>query len=215
MLQCSPCKKYGHKEKVCTVGVLEVKRARSKQDMYSTSPDCVTSSQFLCLVPTALFLIKASIVSISVPTFQTSSRIVSWPFQADNPDSSTLDSRTASSVPKMNYYATQFHKMIILVPNLWFPAPSSTVLSISEFLLAGRNPCSFAGGTLFKSNINLMITMQGGCHCGAVRFEFKTDKKVSVYKCNCSVCHMKQNHHFVVPGEDFNLLKGKDQISLY
>jgi len=59
------------------VSVLEVKIARSKQDMYSTSPDCVKSFQYQCLVPTVLFLIEASIGSISVLTFQTSSQIVS------------------------------------------------------------------------------------------------------------------------------------------
>jgi hypothetical protein len=26
---------------------------------------------------------------------------------------------------------------------------------------------------------------------------------------------MKQNHHFVVPGEDFELLQGKEHITLY
>lgn len=85
------------------------------------------------------------------------------------------------------------------------------------------------------------ICLSGGCHCGKVRFKaqyamdtfdddnfkakknakFKNKKKntkpnshcIDVYKCNCSICIMKQNVHFVVPQSDFELQKGHDSLT--
>lgn len=43
-----------------------------------------------------------------------------------------------------------------------------------------------------------MQKFQGGCHCGAVRFEVKADPKVEkVQDCNCSMCAMKGIYHLV------------------
>ena len=44
---------------------------------------------------------------------------------------------------------------------------------------------------------------KGSCHCKAVRFEALIPAVVDVYRCNCSICWMKQNHHFVVPANKF------------
>ena len=60
-----------------------------------------------------------------------------------------------------------------------------------------------------------MVVGEGGCHCKAVRFRFTAPAEVSVYRCNCSVCLMKQNPHFVVPEAKFELLQGADKLSLY
>ena len=43
-----------------------------------------------------------------------------------------------------------------------------------------------------------LISITGGCHCRAVTYEAKCTPQISVYKCNCSICEMKQNHHFMV-----------------
>ena len=59
------------------------------------------------------------------------------------------------------------------------------------------------------------VTVSGGCHCGKVRFELQTCRNVDVYICNCSICTMKQNHHFVVPHSDFKLLTAWDELSEY
>ncbi|XP_028839292.1 uncharacterized protein cenpv [Denticeps clupeoides] len=55
----------------------------------------------------------------------------------------------------------------------------------------------------------------GGCHCGAVRFQVWTCPDLHVFKCNCSICTKKQNHHFIVPKSQFTLLQGSDRLSTY
>ncbi|CAL5227560.1 g10552 [Coccomyxa viridis] len=62
---------------------------------------------------------------------------------------------------------------------------------------------------------NATVVHRGGCHCGAVRFEAKGSAVVNVYECNCSVCTMKQNDHFMVSDADFTLLQGEDKLTLY
>ena len=55
----------------------------------------------------------------------------------------------------------------------------------------------------------------GGCHCKAVRFEVLAGVDLTVWKCNCSTCLMKQNHHFIVPNKYFKLLSGEGNLTLY
>ncbi|XP_076331476.1 centromere protein V-like [Tachypleus tridentatus] len=62
---------------------------------------------------------------------------------------------------------------------------------------------------------NGKIKHTGGCHCGAVRFEVFAKPDLIVYNCNCSICTMKKNSHFVVSDEDFRLLQGEDNLTLY
>ncbi|CAK0753419.1 hypothetical protein CVIRNUC_002219 [Coccomyxa viridis] len=59
------------------------------------------------------------------------------------------------------------------------------------------------------------VVHRGGCHCGAVRFQAKGSNVVTAMRCNCSICKMKQNHHFMVPEADFQLLQGEDKLTLY
>ena len=59
-----------------------------------------------------------------------------------------------------------------------------------------------------------MRTMEGGCHCGRVRFRVTADlDRVSI--CNCSVCTKNGIWHLIVPPEQFELLRGKDDLSTY
>jgi hypothetical protein len=59
-----------------------------------------------------------------------------------------------------------------------------------------------------------MKTMQGGCHCGRVRFKVTADlDRVTV--CNCSICSKKGFLHLIVPPEKFELLSGKDDLTIY
>jgi hypothetical protein len=59
-----------------------------------------------------------------------------------------------------------------------------------------------------------MKTMQGGCHCGRVRFQVTADLD-SVTVCNCSICTKKGILHLIVPPERFELLSGKDGLTTY
>lgn len=53
---------------------------------------------------------------------------------------------------------------------------------------------------------------QGGCHCGAVRFQVLIDRNI-LYDCNCSICTKKGFLHLIVPTENFTLLQGQDYLT--
>lgn len=57
--------------------------------------------------------------------------------------------------------------------------------------------------------------IQGGCHCGAVRFEATVPRAVRLLACNCSMCAKTGFLHMIVPHADFRLLSGADQLSSY
>lgn len=59
-----------------------------------------------------------------------------------------------------------------------------------------------------------MQTMQGGCHCGRVRFKVTATLDRVTY-CNCSICSKKGFLHLIVPPEQFELLGGKDNVTTY
>ena len=59
-----------------------------------------------------------------------------------------------------------------------------------------------------------MRTMQGGCHCGRVRFRVTADLD-QVTVCNCSICTKKGFLHLIVPPERFELLRGTDELTTY
>jgi hypothetical protein len=55
---------------------------------------------------------------------------------------------------------------------------------------------------------------EGSCHCGQVRFTVYSDLAKAVL-CNCSICTKKGFIHLIVPPEDFNLLRGHDDLATY
>ena len=59
-----------------------------------------------------------------------------------------------------------------------------------------------------------MPDVSGQCHCGAVQFEAKLDL-ADAMTCNCSLCSKKNAVMVRIPGEDFKLLAGEDQLGLY
>jgi hypothetical protein len=60
----------------------------------------------------------------------------------------------------------------------------------------------------------MQTTMEGGCHCGRVRFRVTADLD-RVTECNCSICSKKGILHLIVPPEQFELLSGKDDLTVY
>ena len=60
-----------------------------------------------------------------------------------------------------------------------------------------------------------LVTLEGGCHCGLVRFEVDTPAKVTVQDCNCSMCRMTGFVHLIVPAARFRLLSSPDALVEY
>ena len=56
--------------------------------------------------------------------------------------------------------------------------------------------------------------MEGGCHCGRVRFRVTADLD-RVTECNCSICTKKGFLHLIVAPEQFELVSGADDLTLY
>jgi hypothetical protein len=57
-------------------------------------------------------------------------------------------------------------------------------------------------------------TREGGCHCGKVRFRAQVDLDL-LSQCSCSVCTKKGILHLPVSPADFELLRGKDALTVY
>lgn len=63
------------------------------------------------------------------------------------------------------------------------------------------------------------IPLEGGCHCGAVRFHaelpIREGEAPVAHACNCSMCHKVGFLHLIVPAANFELLQGGEQLSCY
>ncbi len=56
--------------------------------------------------------------------------------------------------------------------------------------------------------------LKGSCHCGTVHFE--VDGGIEEYRrCNCSICRRKGAIMVTARKEDFRLVAGADNLSLY
>jgi hypothetical protein len=57
--------------------------------------------------------------------------------------------------------------------------------------------------------------LEGGCHCGAVRFRVRAARDIEVTDCNCSICARSGYLHLIVPKADFELLSGEAELTEY
>ncbi|MGZ6143474.1 MAG: GFA family protein [Myxococcales bacterium] len=60
-------------------------------------------------------------------------------------------------------------------------------------------------------------TYNGSCHCGAVRFRFRSEEITSGCRCNCSICIRKgvvMSSRYFTPDE-FELLDGNEALTVY
>lgn len=57
-------------------------------------------------------------------------------------------------------------------------------------------------------------TYEGGCHCGAVRYEAEADLSATM-TCNCSHCEKMGFVLTFTPREKFRLLSGGDKLTEY
>jgi hypothetical protein len=60
----------------------------------------------------------------------------------------------------------------------------------------------------------MLETREGGCHCGRVRFRAQVDLDL-LSQCSCSICTKKGILHLPVFPADFDLLRGKDALTVY
>jgi hypothetical protein len=58
-------------------------------------------------------------------------------------------------------------------------------------------------------------TYQGGCHCGALRFEVELDLAKGATRCNCSICTRIAQTSTAVKPEVFRALKGEAEAGTY
>jgi len=57
--------------------------------------------------------------------------------------------------------------------------------------------------------------LQGGCHCGAVRYEVSTALPLDAVECNCSICTKSGYLYLLVNAKQFSLLQGSDDLNTY
>lgn len=57
-------------------------------------------------------------------------------------------------------------------------------------------------------------TYTGGCHCGAVRYDVRTDLS-SIIECNCSLCHKRGYVLTFVGADQFTLQSGEESLTDY
>ena len=60
-----------------------------------------------------------------------------------------------------------------------------------------------------------MTKHKGGCHCGAVSFEFEAPAQMSLTLCNCSICNKTGFQHVFVPHGDVTFISGKEHLTTY
>lgn len=59
------------------------------------------------------------------------------------------------------------------------------------------------------------VKHNGGCHCGAVKFEISAPAELHVDECNCSMCAKISYLHLIVEQADFTLLSGEGDLQSY
>jgi hypothetical protein len=58
------------------------------------------------------------------------------------------------------------------------------------------------------------MSVQGSCHCGAVRFE-APEAPTRVFACNCSICARRGALHAYYPADQFTLLTPPEALATY
>ena len=54
----------------------------------------------------------------------------------------------------------------------------------------------------------------GSCHCGSIKFEIESDLE-KIVQCNCSICIKRNAKMIMIPKDNFKLLEGSENLSLY
>ena len=67
---------------------------------------------------------------------------------------------------------------------------------------------------MMPTESNKETILEGGCHCGAVRFKVRVRHNDAI-RCNCSICNKKGFLHYIVAPEDFELVQGQEALTEY
>ncbi len=59
------------------------------------------------------------------------------------------------------------------------------------------------------------IELEGGCHCGAVRYKITTFPSATILSCNCSMCRRTGFIHLIVDSKNFTLIQGEQELTCY
>lgn len=59
-----------------------------------------------------------------------------------------------------------------------------------------------------------MVTHKGGCHCGAIAYEFQGEV-TGAMECNCSLCAKRGGLLHFIPEKDFTLKTSPENVSTY
>ncbi len=59
------------------------------------------------------------------------------------------------------------------------------------------------------------MMVEGGCHCGTVRFAISIEPPSELLDCNCSICSKTGYLHLIVPHPDFDLRQGQKELTSY
>ena len=89
--------------------------------------------------------------------------------------------------------------------------------SVLAFLLSGAAFYlhSYLRAKSEEENLGSLVSYQGSCHCKKIHFTVQAPKLLTVWVCNCSICDMKKNYHFIVNSKNFYLDRGHDNITEY
>ena len=60
-----------------------------------------------------------------------------------------------------------------------------------------------------------LVKYLGSCHCKGVTFSVQAPSHLVAWNCNCSICYMKKNWHFIVPSLQFTLISGEELLTEY
>ena len=66
-----------------------------------------------------------------------------------------------------------------------------------------------------NSDVSVLVTHEGGCHCGKVKWQIQAPAHLQTHTCNCSICDINNYQHLIVPKQRFQLLTNTDSLSEY
>jgi len=86
-----------------------------------------------------------------------------------------------------------------------------------EYVLFAASAVVMTAYARYKRMITITydVNYRGRCHCGGVEFQLLGPRHLIVWDCDCSICTMKKNWHFIIPEAYFKLIKGEENLTEY